>query len=79
MAEISVLHDVFGQSLVVWFGDPNREVVCDHTDSDVVIMLDEEGRALGIEVLGFRPLDSQPLTVSLKVVDTSKPRVAASA
>lgn len=65
-------------TLVVWFGDPAREVVCDHTDSDVIVMLDEEGKPLGIEVLEYYP-SVGPIRVVFDEVDTSLPQVRAGA
>jgi uncharacterized protein YuzE len=78
MADIEIHYDKGTASLVIWFGDPDSEVDCHHTDSDVVIMLDESGKPLGIEVLDFHPGDG-PLRVSLDQVDTLTPRVRASA
>ncbi len=78
MAEITVHHDRGTNTLTIWFGDPAREVDCDHTDSDVIVMLDEAGLPLGIEVLEYYPGDD-PLRVTLDEVDTSKPRARASA
>jgi hypothetical protein len=74
LAEITVFHDVEGQTLTIWFGSREDEFICDHTDSDVIVMEDARGRPLGIEVLNFQPLDDQPLTVTLRALKTSKPR-----
>ena len=79
MAEIEVHYDKGSATLVVWFGNPEDEVDCDHTDSDVIVMLDKDGKPLGIEVLEYYP-DDGPLKISFDQVDTaSLPRVHASA
>jgi uncharacterized protein YuzE len=78
MAEIEVHYDKGTQTLTVWFGDPNEEVDCDHTDSDVIVMLNDKGKPLGIEVLGYVPEDG-PLRVSIDEVNTSIPAISASA
>jgi hypothetical protein len=54
MDTVRVIHDREGQTLTVWFGDPMRETVAS-TDDDggVVIMKDADGRAIGVEVLGY--------------------------
>lgn len=70
MADIEIHYDKGTSTLVVWFGDPNAEVDCEHTDSDVIVMLDKNGKPLGIEVLAFNPGDG-PLRVSLDQVATS--------
>ncbi|MFN0146182.1 MAG: hypothetical protein ACKVT1_06710 [Dehalococcoidia bacterium] len=69
MAEITLHHDTQGGTLVIYWGNPDDEDVCDHTDSDVVVMLDASGRAIGIEVLNYEPTDSGPLTVRLDRFD----------
>jgi hypothetical protein len=74
VAEIKVHYDKGTQSLTIWFGNPEDEVICEHTDSDVVVMEAEDGRPLGIEVITFKPWDNEPLSVSLHVYDTSKSR-----
>lgn len=78
MAEIEVHYDKGTHTLTVWFGDPNEEVDCDHTDSDVIVMLNDKGKPLGIEVLEYFP-DDGPLRVSIDNVDTSVRSVRASA
>ena len=78
MAEIEVHYDKGTATLVVWWGDKSQEDICDHTDSDVIVMLDKERRPLGIEVLEYYPGEG-PLRVSLGQIDTSLPRARASA
>ena len=78
MAEITIHHDKGTNTLTNFFGDPNREVNCDHTESDVIVMLDEDGLPLGIEVLEYHPGDG-PLRVTFDEVDTSAPRIRAAA
>ncbi|MBE0607917.1 MAG: DUF2283 domain-containing protein [Dehalococcoidia bacterium] len=78
MADIEVHHDKGTATLVIWFGDPNAEVDCEHAGGDVIVMLDANGKPLGIEVLEFHPGDG-PLRVSLDQVDTGLPRARASA
>ncbi len=78
MADIEIHYAKGTATLVVWRGDPDSAVAHHHTDSDVIIMLDANGNALGIEVLEFHPGDG-PLRVSLDQVDTGLPRARASA
>ncbi|GMV84874.1 MAG: hypothetical protein AMXMBFR80_07320 [Dehalococcoidia bacterium] len=70
MAEIVIHYDRGTATLVVWFGDPAGVADCEHTDSDVIIMLDGAGKPLGIEVLEFEPGEG-PLRLSIDQVDTS--------
>ena len=78
MAEIDVHYDKGTHTLTVWFGDRDSEVDCDHTDSDVIVMLNDKGKPIGIEVLEYFPEDG-PLRLSIDEVDTSIPQVRASA
>ena len=78
MAEITLHYDKGTESLTIWFGDRESEAFCEETEGGVVVMEDERGRPLGIEVLNFKPVDDEPLTASVKLHDTSRRAVAAS-
>lgn len=78
MAEITLHYDNVTESLTIWFGDPDCGVNSDLTDSGVLVMEDEHGRPLGIEVLNFKPQDDRPMTARLVIHDTSRMAVAAS-
>ncbi len=34
MAEVKVYYDKLGNTLTVWFGNPNEEYVCEETDDE---------------------------------------------
>jgi hypothetical protein len=53
MEKLRVYLDREGNSLTVWFDDPNREHVCEESDDDVVLMKDRRGRVIGFERLNF--------------------------
>ena len=78
MAEITLHYDKGTESLTIWFGDPECGVNSNLTDSGVLVMEDENGRPLGIEVLDFEPEDDKPMTARLVIHDTSRRAVAAS-
>jgi hypothetical protein len=42
MAQVKVYHDRVGQTLTVWFGDPEAEHVCEETGDEVVLMKDKQ-------------------------------------
>lgn len=46
-----VYFDREGNTLTVWFDDPKKEVVCEETADDVVLMKDRRGRVIGFERL----------------------------
>lgn len=59
MAEVRVYHDALGQTLTVWFGDPNTEYICEETGEEVILMKDRSGRVIGFEKLNYTvPTDS---------------------
>jgi hypothetical protein len=57
MEKIKVVHDIAGQTLTIWFDDPQKEHVCEETADEIVLMKDMSGRVIGFEVLNYRPAD----------------------
>jgi hypothetical protein len=53
MEKIRVYYDRAGNSLSVWFDDPNKEHICEETDDDVVLVKDRRGRVIGFERLNY--------------------------
>jgi len=53
MAQVKVFHDRTGNTLTVWFGEPQDEYVCEETGEEVVLMKDRTGRVIGFEKLNF--------------------------
>ncbi len=54
MADVKVIYDRLGETLVVWFGNPADEEVCEETGDEVILIKDREGRVIGFEKLNFR-------------------------
>lgn len=50
---IRVYFDREGNTLTVWFDDPNQEYVCEESDDDVVLVKNRQGRVIGFERLNF--------------------------
>jgi len=53
MAQVKVYYDQVGNTLTVWFGDPQGECICEETGDEVVLMKDKAGRVIGFEKLNF--------------------------
>ena len=53
MEKLRVYFDRQGNTLTVWFDDPQREHVCDETDDDVILMKDRRGRVIGFQRLNY--------------------------
>lgn len=53
MAQVKVFYDRVGNTLTVWFGDPQDEAVSEETGEEVILMKDDSGRVIGFEKLNF--------------------------
>ena len=68
MAEVKVYYDREGNTLTVWFGDPQDEYVCEETGDEVVLMKNNSGRVIGFEKLNFLMTTLEPLRVAFEAV-----------
>ncbi|MGD0949574.1 MAG: DUF2283 domain-containing protein [Candidatus Binatia bacterium] len=68
MAEVKVFYDQTGNTLTVWFGNPQDEYVCEETGEEVVLMKDKSGRVIGFEKLNFAGPSARPLRVAFETV-----------
>jgi uncharacterized protein YuzE len=68
MASVKVYYDRQGNTLTVWFDDPQLEHICEETGDEVVLMKDQTGRVIGFEKLNFSSNDS-PLDVGFEAVE----------
>lgn len=53
MDKVRVYYDRQGNTLSVWFDDPQKEYVCEESDDDVVLVKDRRGRVIGFERLNY--------------------------
>jgi uncharacterized protein YuzE len=53
MAQVKVYYDEAGNTLTVWFGDPQDEYVSEETGDEVILMKDKSGKVIGFEKLNF--------------------------
>lgn len=68
MAEVKVYYDRVGNTLTVWFGEPQEEYVCEETGDEVILMKDKAGNVSGFERLNFSPEESEQWGVVFKAV-----------
>jgi len=68
MAQIKILHDETGNTLTVWFGNPQDEHVCAETGEEVVLMKDKSGKVIGFEKLNFVIAKPKHLQVAFETV-----------
>jgi hypothetical protein len=68
MAQIKVYHDRIGNTLTVWFGDPEAEHICEETGDEVVLMKDKSGQVIGFEKLNFTVNESEQWQIAFETV-----------
>lgn len=68
MAQVKLFYDHVGNTLTVWFGNPQDEYVCEETGDEVVLMKDKSGRVIGFEKLNFSLSKSEQLRVAFETV-----------
>ena len=66
MAEVKVFYDQTGNTLTVWFGNPQDEHICEETGDEVILMKDSSGRVIGFEKLNFSVAKPEPLRVAFE-------------
>ncbi len=67
MAQIKVIHDPAGETLTVYWDDPEREEVCEEVGHGLILIKDAQGEVIGFERLYFKlKAESQELRVVLQ-------------
>jgi hypothetical protein len=70
MEQVKVFYDRAGNTLTVWFGDPESEHVCEETGDEVILIKDHSGRVIGFEKLNFAVPAPEQLHVAFETVST---------
>lgn len=68
MAQIKVYYDQVGNTLTVWFGNPQDEYVSEETGEEIVLMKDKAGQVIGFEKLNFNVPNPAHLQVAFETV-----------
>ena len=53
MAEVKIYYDPIGNTLTVWFGNPQEEYTYEETGDEVILMKDKNGEVIGFEKLNY--------------------------
>ena len=53
MEKIRIFYDKQGNTLNVWFDDPEKEHICEETSEEVILVKDKTGRVIGFERLNI--------------------------
>jgi hypothetical protein len=59
MEKIRIFYDKQGNTLNVWFDDPEKEYICEETSEEVILVKDKMGRVIGFERLNFLAPEAQ--------------------
>jgi uncharacterized protein YuzE len=70
MAQVKVFYDQEGNTLTVWFGNPEDEYVAEETGEEVILMKDKKGNVIGFEKLNYILPKSARLNVAFETVAT---------
>ena len=57
MAQIKVCYDQVGNTLTVWFDNPEDEVEAEETGEEIILMKNKQGAVIGFEKLNYFPVD----------------------
>jgi hypothetical protein len=68
MAQVKVFYDETGNTLTVWFGNPQDEYVAEETGEEIILMKDRAGKVIGFEKLNFSIADPRHLQVAFETV-----------
>ena len=72
MAKVKVFHDRVGNTLVVWFGEPQDEYEVEETGDEVILMKDKDGRVIGFEKLNFNYDNSDMTQVNFETITANQ-------
>ena len=68
MEKVKVYYDSTGNTLTVWFGEPQDEYICEETGEEVVLMKNKAGNVIGFEKLNFSVSESKKLQFAFETV-----------
>ncbi|RLD05135.1 MAG: DUF2283 domain-containing protein [Chloroflexi bacterium] len=68
MAQVKVFYDQEGNTLTVWFGNPEDEYIAEETGEEVVLMKDKKGNVIGFEKLNYKLPQTSRLNVAFETV-----------
>lgn len=63
-----VFYDETGNTLTVWFSDPQAEHICEETGDEVILMKNKEGQVIGFEKLNFSKQAAKHVQVAFEMV-----------
>jgi hypothetical protein len=68
MEQVKVFYDRTGNTLTVWFGDPQKEYIDEEVGDEVILMKDQSGRVIGFEKLNFSTAASEQVRFAFETI-----------
>jgi len=68
MAQVKVYYDQTGNTLTVWFADPQQEYVCEETGEEIILMKDKAGQVIGFEKINYILPQSEKMPVAFETM-----------
>ena len=68
MEQVKIFHDRTGNTLTVWFGNPQEEYICEEIGDEVILMKDQTDRVIGFEKLNFSVSTPDQLRISFETI-----------
>ena len=56
MKPIKIFFDKKGNTLNVWFDDPEKEAISEETSEEIILVKDKNRKVIGFEVLNYLPV-----------------------
>ncbi len=64
---LKVYYDSIGNTLNVWFDNPEKEYISEETGDEVILNKDKSGKVIGFEKLNFQSSPNNNLPTSLPI------------
>jgi len=73
MAKIKVIHDRIGETLTVYFEEPDTDQVCEEAGEGIILIKNSKDQVIGFEKLYFRTgQPEEALTVETSISGLSR-------
>lgn len=70
MARVKVFYDKAGNTLTIWFGEPQDEYICEETGDEIILMKDKSGTVIGLEKLNYVVPATEQLKFAFETVSS---------
>jgi len=71
MAKVKVLHDLKGETLTVYFGEPSKDQICEEVGGGVILIKNKfNNEIIGFEKLYFNPPHQGELIIDSRIIES---------